>query len=80
MGAAKIAITLDRETLAHVDRLVKRRVFPSRSRAIQLAVEEKLERLSRKRLARECAKLDPDQERALAEEGISGELAEWPEY
>jgi len=80
MGVAKIAITLDRETLAHVDRLVKRRVFPSRSRAIQAAVEEKLARLSRSRLARECARLDPDEEQALAEDGISGELDRWPEY
>ena len=39
-----------------------------------------LERLSRTRLARETAKLDPDEEKALAEEGLSAELAAWPEY
>jgi hypothetical protein len=43
-------------------------------------VDEKLGRLSRNRLAQECAKLDPDHERALAEEGMGGEMAEWPEY
>ena len=31
-------------------------------------------------LAQECAKLDPAFEKALAEEGLSEDLAEWPEY
>ena len=59
---------------------VERRRFPNRSKAIQEAVVEKLERISHDRLARECGKLDPGFEKALAEEGLSGELGEWPEY
>ncbi len=55
-------------------------VFPSRSRAFEEALEEKLKRLDKSRLARECAKLDPDFEKSLAEEGLSGEIDEWPEY
>jgi hypothetical protein len=50
---------------------VKESVFPSRSQAIQVAVEEKLERLEHGRLARECAKLDPEFEKFLAEEGLN---------
>jgi len=80
MSKIKVAITLDEETLGRLDRLVKDRLFPSRSNAIQEAVEEKLERLERSRLARECAKLDPAFEQAMAEEGMSEELSEWPEY
>ena len=80
MGTTKIAITMDRKLLGRVDALVKRRKFPSRSRAIQEAVEEKLSRLDRSRLARECAKLDLRAEQTMAEEGIMGDLAEWPEY
>lgn len=80
MAKFKIAITLDDEALRQIDRLVRERVFPNRSRAIEQAVVEKLERLDRRRLARECAKLDPAFERTLAEEGISLELSEWPEY
>lgn len=80
MAAAKVAISLDEEVLARIDRLVKQQTFPNRSRAIEQAVKEKLERLDRSRLARECAKLDPAFEKALADEGVSGELAEWPEY
>jgi Arc/MetJ-type ribon-helix-helix transcriptional regulator len=80
MSRAKIAITLDEQTVGEIDRLVSEHRFPSRSQAIQEAVDEKLSRLSHNRLAQECAKLDPDFERALAEEGMGGELAKWPEY
>ena len=80
MGRAKIAISLDEQVLSRVDRLVKEAVFPNRSQAIQVAVEEKLERLERSRLARECAKLDPEFEKCLAEEGLTEALAQWPEY
>jgi hypothetical protein len=45
-----------------------------RSRAIQHAVAEKLARMERSRLAAECAKLDPEFEKALADEGLSREL------
>ena len=77
---AKIAISLERKTVERVDRLVVRGRFPSRSRLIQEAVEEKLGRLDRTRLATECAKLDTTLEQRLAEEGIVAEAKEWPEY
>ena len=80
MSTSKVAITLDEKTLAKLDRLVKAQVFPNRSKAIQQAVEEKLIRIDRRRLARECAKLDSKSERAFAEEGIEKELEGWPEY
>jgi len=80
MARAKVAISLDENTLNRLDRLVKAHQFPSRSQAIQEAVEEKISRLDRSRLARECAKLDPAIEKALAEEGLSDDLAKWPEY
>ncbi len=32
------------------------------------------------RLARECAKLDRKFEQSMAEEGLSVEAGEWPEY
>jgi len=76
----KVAISLDEEVLERVDELVGERVFPNRSRAIQQAIEEKLERLERGRLSRECAKLDSDFEVAMAEEGLSAESGDWPEY
>ena len=80
MGTAKIAISIEEELLGKLDRLVSSKVFPNRSKAIQEAVQEKLSRVNRSRLARECAKLDPKFEKALAEEGISQDMGEWPEY
>ncbi len=80
MARAKVAISLDENTLERLDRLVKAHLFPNRSQAIQAAVEEKISRIDRSRLARECSKVDPAFEKALAEEGLSTELTEWPEY
>ncbi|RJR23327.1 MAG: CopG family transcriptional regulator [Desulfobacteraceae bacterium] len=80
MTASKIAITIDDNTLKQLDGLVKSKLFPNRSRAIQEAITEKLSRLEKRRLAQECAKLDPDFEKSLAEEGLSSELDEWPAY
>ncbi|MBM3888296.1 MAG: ribbon-helix-helix protein, CopG family [Verrucomicrobia bacterium] len=80
MSVEKVAITLDETLLQRVDRLVKKAVFPSRSRAIQEAVAEKLERLEHSRLARECAKLSPQEERRLADLGIGAEVSGSPAY
>ena len=80
MATAKIAISLNEGTVKRLDRLVKARVFPNRSKIIQFAVEEKLKKLEKGRLVRECAKLDPEFEKALAEEGLSTEADQWPEY
>jgi Arc/MetJ-type ribon-helix-helix transcriptional regulator len=79
MSSAKIAISLDPEALKQVDQLVEGGLFPSRSKLIQDAVAEKLQRFRRVRLARECAKLQPRAEQALADESFRAE-AEWPEY
>lgn len=80
MNKTKIAITLDQESVKRLDHLVEEHIFSNRSQAIQEAVKEKLERIERSRLARECAKLDPGFEKAMAEEGLSEDLSEWPEY
>jgi metal-responsive CopG/Arc/MetJ family transcriptional regulator len=80
MAASKIAITLENEMLKRLDMLVKSKTFPNRSKAIQEAVAEKLNRMEKSRLAQECAKLDPKFEQSLAEEGFVSELEEWPEY
>jgi Arc/MetJ-type ribon-helix-helix transcriptional regulator len=80
MPKKKVAVTLDSEILGELDELISQRRFPNRSQAIEAAVAEKLDRLARTRLAREAAKLDRDEERAFAEEGMDSELASWPEY
>jgi Arc/MetJ-type ribon-helix-helix transcriptional regulator len=73
MGAAKVAITLDRRLLRMVDRWVAQGRYPNRSQAIQAALRDQADRWSRARLAEESARLDPKEERALAEESLRGD-------
>ena len=80
MPRTKVAVTLDAALLTQLDRLIAAEQFPNRSQAIEAAVAAHLDRLRRTRLARECAKLDPAEERALAEEGLGADAADWPEY
>ena len=80
MSKTKIAITLDEQFIEQLDRLVSENVFQNRSQAIQEAVDEKLKRLKRTRLAKECSKLDIAFEKAMAEEGLSEDLSQWPKY
>ena len=80
MPKTKLAVTLDTHLVGELDQLVAEKRFPNRSQAIEVAVAEKIERLAKVRLARECAKLDPKEQRALAEEGLAGSKDTWPEY
>jgi metal-responsive CopG/Arc/MetJ family transcriptional regulator len=66
MTVQKITIAIDEVLLKRIDRLISENRFPNRSRAIQKAVREKLERIESSRLARELAKLDPFFEQKLA--------------
>lgn len=79
MSSAKIAISLDPKALRDLDRLVKSGRYPSRSRLLQEALAEKLLRIDRSRLARECAKLTKREERGLANEALLADVP-WQEY
>jgi Arc/MetJ-type ribon-helix-helix transcriptional regulator len=74
----KIAVTLDKRTVADLDRWVSEGKYPNRSRALQSAVNLLSEREKRTRLVRELAKIDPQEEKQMAEQGL-GDSA-WPEY
>ncbi len=80
MATVKIAITMEEDILTRLDLLVKSRIFPNRSKAIQDAVKDKLSEIEKNRFEVECAKLDPKFEQALADEGLFSEIEEWPEY
>ena len=72
----KIAVTLDQKTVADLDRWVREGRYPNRSRALQSAVDMLSEREKRSRLARELAKLNLQEEKRMAEEGLGH--ASWP--
>ncbi len=71
MTVRKIVITIDESLLQRVDRLIAEKRFPNRSRAIQEAVREKVERIESNRLARELDRLDPLFEQKMADEGLN---------
>jgi Arc/MetJ-type ribon-helix-helix transcriptional regulator len=79
MSTAKIAISLDPKALRDIDRLVKSGRYPSRSKLVQDALFEKLQRIDHSRLATECAKLTLPEERVLANEALVADQP-WPEY
>ena len=74
----KIAVTLDRRTVAGLDRWVVEGRYPNRSHALQSAVDLLMENEKRSRLARELANLNPAEEKKMAEEGLGG--GPWPRY
>lgn len=80
MSVAKITVSIDERLLHRLDVLVQSRIFPNRSQAVQSALQEKMTRLGKTRLAQECAKLDPQEEQAFADEGLAAEVARWPPY
>ena len=78
MPTAKVAVTIDRQLLGEVDRWVAAGDYPSRSSAVQAGLARlRGERARRRRLLGELTKLDPGEERALAEEGLAAE-SPWP--
>lgn len=80
MPKTKVALTLDAGLLEQVDELVAKQKFRNRSQAVEAALSDKLHRLARTRLAREAAKLNPVEEKRIAEETLADALDTWPEY
>ena len=65
----KVAITIDENLLSEIDYLVKQKIYPSRSKAIEANLEVNRNSLRRRRFEIECAKLDPQEEQEFAEWG-----------
>ena len=80
MPKRTVVLTLDDKLVRRVDELVSRQKFRNRSQAVEAALAANLQRFDRTRLARECAKLDPTEERRLADEGLAATAETWPEY
>ncbi|MFO1535032.1 MAG: ribbon-helix-helix domain-containing protein [Thermoplasmatota archaeon] len=73
VGKTKLALSLDAGLVAQMDALVRSKEHPSRSAAVEAAIRAYL------KLARDAAynllidQLDPEEEKALAEEWYAGE-------
>jgi hypothetical protein len=71
MPKTKIGGTTDRALPGRATGRIVARKHADRGQAIEAAIVEELTRIDRWRFARECAKLDAAEERAMAEEGLS---------
>ena len=80
MPTEKIAITMEKSIVEQLDRWVREKKYPNRSRAIQEAVKDRLARWRKTRLIEEVAKLNPQEEKILAEQSLSAENEKWAEY
>jgi len=80
MPATKIAVTVDEGIVKQIDRLVREGKYRSRSKAVQDALKDRLRNWRRKRMLEEVSKLDPREERDLAEEPLHMEGEEWERY
>jgi Arc/MetJ-type ribon-helix-helix transcriptional regulator len=79
MARCRITVTVDVQLVAEVDGWVRAGEFASRSQAISSALREfRRRRARRNSMLQELARLDPAQERALAEEWLAGEVS-WRE-
>ena len=80
MNKAKIAVTVNPLVLSRLDAWVDKQHFANRSQAIEQAVEAHLQRLERTRLADQCALLDKNEEREMADTGLQADAASWPTF
>ena len=84
MGKSKstitVTLTLDDNLIASIDREVQKALYPDRSLAIQEAIERRYGLRDKSFLERELAKLDPIEERRMADEFLPRDESEWPEY
>lgn len=70
-------ITLRSEQEQIIQALIESGQFANVEEVVQAAIRSLFEQ---NRLAIECAKLDPQEEQAIAEEGMEFELETWNEY
>ena len=80
MGKSTITITVDDAVLETLDRLVEEAVYPDRDLAIQDALEYNLKIMDKSAFKRELAKMDPEFEQRMADEFLTEDMSEWPEY
>ena len=80
MSTKKITITLEGNIIEGIDSLVKKNEYRSRSKAIQIAVEEYLRKIEKQKLYAEIDKLDKKEEMKVAENSLEAVNEIWEEY
>jgi metal-responsive CopG/Arc/MetJ family transcriptional regulator len=74
MVKKRIVVEIDSELLAEIDQLVDQQRFVDRADFVEVALTRQMRLLRRDRLAEACLRLDVDEERGLAEEGLGARM------
>ena len=80
MSKQRIVITIDDHLLSEIDELMASGRYTSRSHVIEAALAAARSRRAQSSLIRECARLDPAEERSFAEVGLRSDGIVWPAY
>jgi Arc/MetJ-type ribon-helix-helix transcriptional regulator len=80
MSTKKITITLEGSIIEEMDSLVKKNKYKSRSKAVQIAIEEYLKKIEKQKLYAEIDKLDKTEEMKVAEASLEAVNEIWEEY
>ena len=79
MAAKKFAVSIDEILVKKLDKAVKSGIVKNRSNALKEALSEYLVKLETEAIKRGCLKLNPKEERAMANE-FSESTDSWPQY
>ncbi len=80
MVKKRIVVEIDSELLADIDELVDQQRFADRGEFVEEARLRQIGRLRRDRLTEACLRLDPAEERGLAEEGLRSAYLPMEDY
>ena len=80
MVKKRIVVEIDSELLAAIDELLDQQRFADRGEFVEEAILRQIGRLRRDRLEEACLRLDSDEERGLAEEGLRSAYLPMEDY
>jgi metal-responsive CopG/Arc/MetJ family transcriptional regulator len=80
MSTKKITVTLDESVVEGLDGFVKKHHCKSRSKAVQIAINEFLKKMEKQKMYAEIDKLDREEEIKVAEESLEAVNEIWAEY
>lgn len=78
METRKISVSIQSDMIDFIDRCVKERFFPNRSRAISASIKVAEEKWRKVRLRYAVSRMNKKEEQKLANEFLIGES--WPEF
>ena len=80
MSTKKITVTLQENVVERLDSLVKNHHHKSRSKAVQIAINDYLKNMEKQKMYAQIDKMDLEEEMQVAEESLEAANEIWTEY